>query len=351
MKINHERVCVIADLHFGIHSDSPFWHQVALDWSIWLRDQLIKQDIKDIIICGDVFHDRDEIANNTQSVVSNIFNNWSNFNILITIGNHDCFFRDSTEINSLAPYKNWSNITVFDKTTTIEQFNRKITFVPWGDVFTEKVDVIFGHFEINSFKMNNYKLCEDGLDGEDITHYADLIMSGHFHLRDERRINNSRIIYVGNPFQMDFSDSDTIKGYNILNLKDLSVEFVENTLSPKHTMLTLSWLCEQGKITTEVVKRIKNNLVKFVVDKIVTPEDLEYINKKLKELQPTLLKPEYVINTTGLTVTDNTSILNCFSMEDVIIEFVNLLDINNKDKVIDITLDLYKQKKNEKNKL
>ncbi|MEF3349911.1 hypothetical protein P0P49_08970, partial [Campylobacter jejuni] len=62
---NKNKICCIADIHIGVHNNSPFWHKVHIDWATWLVSELKAKDIKDIVICGDYFDSRDEIAVNT----------------------------------------------------------------------------------------------------------------------------------------------------------------------------------------------------------------------------------------------------------------------------------------------
>ena len=53
------KVCCIADLHIGVHQNSIFWHETAIKWAEWLKDELNKQNIIDIFILGDLYHYRD----------------------------------------------------------------------------------------------------------------------------------------------------------------------------------------------------------------------------------------------------------------------------------------------------
>ena len=69
---------------------------------------------------------------------------------------------------------------------------------------------------------------------KNILEKAPLTISGHFHLREEREYDDGKIVYLGNPFQMDFGDVDGIKGYYILDIPSSTYEFTENKSSPKH---------------------------------------------------------------------------------------------------------------------
>ena len=192
-----------------------------------------------------------------------------NINILVLVGNHDAYYKDRADVNSLSILKGWSNITVVDKLTQITAFDRDLLFCPWGTKSNEITDndIIFGHFEIESFKMNHFKVCTHGIKTKDLLSNTDLVITGHFHHRAERSYKNGTILYLGNPYQMDFGDVNTTKGYYLLDLKNNKFEFTENTVSPKHIKVKLSDLAAAGTINEQFQEKIKNNIVKFIIDK------------------------------------------------------------------------------------
>ena len=52
----NSKICCIADLHIGVHQNSILWHETALTWAKWLKEELEKAKIKDIFILGDLYH-------------------------------------------------------------------------------------------------------------------------------------------------------------------------------------------------------------------------------------------------------------------------------------------------------
>ena len=67
------KICCISDIHLGVHQNNSSWHKILLDWANWLNKELEKRKIKDIMICGDLFHYRDEIAVNSLHVANEFF--------------------------------------------------------------------------------------------------------------------------------------------------------------------------------------------------------------------------------------------------------------------------------------
>lgn len=347
IRFNGDQICCIADLHIGVHQNSAFWHKVTNDWATWLSDELREKQIKDIVISGDLFHFRDEIAVNTLHEASKILEIFNDFNLIILCGNHDCFLKDSSEINSLQPFKKWQNITIVDTITTAQHKDKTLVFVPWGVKLSDvpKADVMFGHFEISSFKMNTHTVCVDGLKSSDLTEKSNLIFTGHFHNRDERHYDGKSIVYVGNPFQMDFSDATLMKGYYTIDLTSGEYNFTENKISPKHFNISLSNLTKQGTITGDDKKCIQNNLVKLRIDKRISPEHAEILITKIKQYSPAQLIIDYDFAINEYDLSSDKKDFSGIDIEQAITEFINLMDINNKDEVTNHTINLYRKAK------
>ena len=153
LELNNRKVCCVSDIHIGVHQNSQMWHQIAIDWATWLKTEMNKNNITDLIIPGDLFHYRDEIAVNTIHVVTQMLKIWKQFNIVLLVGNHDAYYKDRSDINSLSILDGWKNIKVVSEPTLFTAFNKKLMFCPWGTsaVEIQESDIIFGHFEIMSF--------------------------------------------------------------------------------------------------------------------------------------------------------------------------------------------------------
>lgn len=338
-------ICCISDIHLGVHQNSSQWHNISIDWARWLSKELKNKGIKDIFISGDFFHYRSEIAVNTLHVANKILNIWKDFNIIMIIGNHDSFYKDRIDINSLCLLDNFTNITIIDKPTTIKKFTRKIQFCPWATSLSEmeECDIMFGHFEIESFKLNHTKICSFGLRTGELLKLSDMIITGHFHTRELREYKKGKILYLGNPYQMDFGDTGNQKGYYILDISNKKVDFYANKISPEHKKITLSSLIEYKKISPKVKKLFNNNIIKFIIDMKISSDDIELLFSKLSELTPHTLLTDYAINFDRFGLDDSeTSKISGVDIPTAIDDFIELLDIDNKKQVLEKTLQLYK---------
>jgi len=345
LNLNQKRVGLISDIHIGVHQNSNIWHTIVLQWAKWYTKELRKHKIKDIIICGDLFHYRHEVAVNTIHVTNQVLSLWKEFNIIMLVGNHDAYYKDRADVNSLALIDGWPNISVISETTTANFFDKKCTFCPWGVTLKEidDADIIFGHFEIESFKFNHYKVCDAGFKSSDLLDKSQLIISGHFHHREERNYESGKILYVGNPFQMDFGDINCTKGYYILDFETLQYEFFENKKSPQHHKLMLSEML--AKKDERWKKKVAGNFVKFYVDKQVTSDDIDALLKMLTSLNPLSITVDYSHRENFKLGEESDYDFSGVDIATAIEEFINLMEIESDDKkdVVDYTLELYKR--------
>lgn len=344
--LNKSTVCCISDIHIGVHQNSNQWHNITLDWATWLASELKKESIVDIIISGDFFHYRDEIAVNTIQLATAVLDTWKDFNIIMLVGNHDAYYKDRSDVNSLSILSGWDNITVLDTPTSATLFGNKVTFCPWGTSLDQipRSDILFGHFEISSFKQNGYKICTDGFKAKDLLSKSKLIVSGHFHLRDERQYENGTVLYLGNPFQMDFGDLESKKGYYLLDLNTLTYEFNENTISPQHKKVNLSELVKIGKINNKVKKQFDNNFIKFIIDKNICPDDVDVVLKKFATLNSISINVDYAANFDKYKLDESATYdFSGIDVTTAINEFINLMDIDNKKEITDYTISLYRK--------
>lgn len=348
LEVNNTDICCIADLHIGVHQDSDMWHDIAMRWATWLRDELLKKEIDTIFIAGDIFHYRDEIAVNTLHKAADIFNLWREFQIVLLVGNHDAYYKDKSDIHSLAIFSGWSNITVIDSQTDIYVEDTKISFCPWGTKTNDipEADIIVGHFEIQSFSMSGNYTCKEGFKSWELLDKTDLVLTGHFHNRDERKYKKGNITYLGNPFQMDFGDAGLDKGYYLLDINTKKFRFFKNTKSPVHIKLVLSDLAEIGYLPKDIKQNIKGNIVKFIIDRVVSSDEADIILQKFTSFKPLMLILEYDANFNRFGLDEDVEYdLSGVDIPVAIEEFTGMLEVENdiKTDVKKYIVDLYEK--------
>jgi DNA repair exonuclease SbcCD nuclease subunit len=338
--IKKTKVAIFSDLHLGIYGNSEKWHETALTWADWIVDELNQKKIKDIFFLGDFFDNRSEISVQTIHVASKIIEKFKKFNVFMIIGNHDAYYKNRSDVHSLGMMKGHENITLIDKNLEFEAFNKRFLFVPWNnDIPNSKYDYIFGHFEIQTFKMNNYTVCNHGLNPVDILiEKTNAVFSGHFHNRNSKKYNEGSIYYVGSCFPLDFSDQNNTKGYHILDIEDGSIEFFENTVSPRFIKLALS-----GYESYEE-SEIENNIIKLIVDSELSEEEFTKISNIFKSYNPWQISFEYNVNSKTLNDVEN---IDSIDIKEMFEEFYDQLGLDDDQlaRIKKINEDLYEKNK------
>lgn len=337
MTIKKSKVAIFSDLHLGLYGNSETWHDIALKWADWIVKELKSKKIKDILFLGDFFHNRSEISVQTIHVASLILEKFRDFNMVMIVGNHDAYYKNRSDVHSLGLISGHDNVTIVDEHLEIEAFDKKLLFVPWnGKLPNQKYDYIFGHFEIQSFKMNNYKVCDHGLTVSDFLSLTDTVFSGHFHTRNFKKYNEGCIHYVGNTFPHDFNDYGNVKGYHILDIENGDLEFFENTVSPKFQKIFMS------RIKSYAKDDFQNNIVKLIVDLDATEKQVEKVQTYISKFKPFQFHTEYSITTKTADEVDN---VDSIDILDSVEEFVGQLKLeeNKQTRVEKIIKELYER--------
>ena len=140
---------------------------------------------------------------------------------------------------------------------------------------------------------------------------------------------------------MDFNDIQDQKGFYILDFskKHIQYKFIENNISPKHVKVNLS---ELNKLKSLAKKTGWSNLaVKIVIDKEIKMNLLDKIIAAINFEAPFSLVTDYLHK---FNIGDNiklTNELGDLNVKQCIIEYIESLDIDNKDEVITKTVRLY----------
>lgn len=289
------KIAILGDAHFGARGDNQAFH----DYFYKFYDDIFfpylkKNNINTVIQTGDLMDRRKFVNYVTLSNMKDKFINRfkdNNLSLYIILGNHDIYYRNSSEVNSLTElfghFKDSGkyNINVIDKPTTIE-FDKDfyIDLVPWinKDNFIESIKFIhrssspicIGHFELKGFTMHKgMKDNDSGMGTKIFTHY-DNVFSGHFHTRS----NNKNIKYVGSPYELTWSDYNDNKGFHIFDTKTGNIDFIENPYKMHHKIFYDDSIED---FTKHDVLKYSNSLVKLIIVNKTKPEMFEFFIEKL----------------------------------------------------------------------
>jgi DNA repair exonuclease SbcCD nuclease subunit len=343
--IKNKNIGIFSDIHIGLGQNSSMWHEIVLDFAKWISDKYNSLGISDIIIPGDIFHNRSEIGVNTISVANEFFEILKDFNIYISTGNHDSFYKENSTVNSISILKGWKNITIIDKgPLIIKSSNKTLSLIPWGTAIEDipKTDICFGHFEIQSFYMNGTKVCDHGFESSNILNKAPLVFSGHFHKKDDRKYSKGRIVYVGSPFEHNFGDSGDERGAYTFNIETEELIFIKNDISPKHIKLDLTKLKNKTQDSVFLHKNVPNNLISLTIDDEISNEKIDILSASIQKLNPKSFRIDYKSNIEKTVENTEKIDYNLIDMEKNIEEFVTAIDVEHKASVIEYLTNVYK---------
>lgn len=230
------KIAIVTDTHFGFKNDSPIFLEAYLNF---FEEQffpyLIKNNIKTVIHMGDVLDRRKFVNFNTLRNVRTRFTEWfekNGIDVHCVIGNHDCYWKNTNEVNSVVEIFG-KHFHAYEKPTDVIIDGMICGFVPWiskenaaevQDYLSKSnADCLFGHFEITGYEVVRGVKHEGGLNPQALSRF-NRVYSGHFHCKQM----NGNVHYLGNPYQMFFSEVSEERGFHVLDTADGSLEFIEN---------------------------------------------------------------------------------------------------------------------------
>lgn len=282
-----KKAAIFTDIHLGLKHNSRQHNDDCIRFLEWFIQEAKDRGCETCIFMGDWNHHRASINVSTLNYSMQAFEilNDAFEQMYFIVGNHDLYYKEKRELNSIPMARLYPNIHLID---TIYQKD-DVAIIPWlvGDEWKKvakiKSKYMFGHFELPKFKMNaQVEMPDHGqLRGEHFKH-QDYIFSGHFH----KRQRNGIVHYVGNPFGHNYSDVwDFDRGAMFLEW-DGEPEYVNWSEGPRYISMDLSKLLEDP---TECLNEYTYARIELDVD--LSYEDAGFLkellfqNYKIRELK------------------------------------------------------------------
>jgi DNA repair exonuclease SbcCD nuclease subunit len=117
------KVIVFADIHIACHKRSTERLQHCLDTLEWVFQTAISRGIKQLLFCGDLFHDRQKIDVQTYQRTFELFEDYvpkNNLEVYLLLGNHDLWHMQRWDISSVIPLRSVPGVTVVDRPCTLD---------------------------------------------------------------------------------------------------------------------------------------------------------------------------------------------------------------------------------------
>jgi DNA repair exonuclease SbcCD nuclease subunit len=236
------KIGLITDTHYNFRKANKAFHEYfAKFYDEIFFPTLKKNKIKTVIHLGDAFDSRKGVDYWALDwAKENVYDRFQDLGITVynIVGNHDAYYKNSNEINSIDTLlQQYYNVVRVSKPTEYTIEGMEAVLLPWICTDNEKetfelldkteAKVVFGHLELNGFSVYPGQYQQEGLDKK-IFQKFDRVYSGHYHTRSD----DGKIFYLGNPYQMFWNDLNDKRGFHIFDTDDYKLNYYQNP----HTM-------------------------------------------------------------------------------------------------------------------
>ena len=278
------KVAIITDTHYGARKGSKHLHDY---FEKFYQDvffpSLEKHGVTTVVHMGDAFDSRKSIDYQSLEWAKRVvFDPLSKYDVHMIIGNHDCYYKNTNEVNSPELLlQTYPNIKTYSEVTEVSLDKLKVLFIPWinAENFENTVSSIkttssvcaMGHLELNGFRAHRGHVMEDGMDCELFEKFT-TVFSGHYHTRSD----NGKIFYLGNPYEMFWNDVNDSRGFHIFDTDTLELTQINNPYK-----LFYNIYYEDTPYQMFDATEYENKIVKVIVRKKSDPKSFEKFIDKL----------------------------------------------------------------------
>lgn len=247
-----KKIIQVADIHIRRTMDN---------WENDMYSELLTQFIEEckkvaepyeydevrIVICGDLFHNKNNISNDLDIMATNFIRELESVApVRIIVGNHDynannidqshtittfCETRGFTNTLLLDAQLGYRSGCLVDDNVTWAVYSSFDEFIK-PDIITAKQEnpnnIVIGlyHDMIVGATMNNGSVADTGV-ADDAFDGCDCVMAGHIHKRQVLRRKGIDIVYSGSLFQQDYGETVSQHGFCIWDIEKLTHEFID----------------------------------------------------------------------------------------------------------------------------
>ena len=293
------KIGLITDTHYGVRNDNQVFYPYQEKSNEYYFRQFEKHGVEVIIHPGDLM-DRRKYLNfvTAQELEKSLLDRMTKYPTHIICGNHDVYYKNTNEINSLNVVLGKYDFNVYTGPQEIELGGTKILLLPWINQSNQEesvqmikdttASICIGHLEIAGFEMHTGSKCEHGLDYS-LFEKFNLVISGHFH----HRSHYGPVNYIGAAYEYTWADFNDPRGVSILDTETLDLTFIQNPYTlfkvyrydDVHAMETI-----QNDLEKKDFSKYKDCYVKVLVENKEHPYTFDMILDALHDASPANLK-------------------------------------------------------------
>jgi hypothetical protein len=262
------KVAIITDQHFGARKNSKLFHDYFLNfYENVFFPTLEKEGISVVVDLGDTFDSRKGIDFSALAwAKDHYYDRLADMGIEVhtVVGNHTAYYKNTNDINAVdLLLREYSNIKIYSEPTEIKLGNLDVLLLPWINpenesntyslIKTTTCLCAMGHLELAGFRVNSQVIMEHGLESKLFEKFS-RVYSGHYHTRS----NDGRVFYLGNPYEIYWSDWNDTRGFTIFDTETLDHHHIDNPYN-------IFEIINYDEDVTELDSDYENNIVKVVI--------------------------------------------------------------------------------------
>ena len=260
---------IIGDGHFGVRSGDLAFLEFQCKWWVDTINKIADMGIKTIAQVGDLFDNRKVLdVRVAQYFLDRVVNalELRGVKMIITVGNHNIYYRESNQIHNLFFLKDHPNIRIVQESVEIDN----VLFLGWINksnqeaqmkkVAESSMSYCFAHLEPVDMPMYKGLVATHGMDMAPFKKFKK-VYSGHYHTISRE----GNIVMVGSPYHLTWADYpdginrgwfelDTVTGSEVFhpNTVDQSLFCIFNH-NPEEKYHEVDMKVLKGKIARVVV--------------------------------------------------------------------------------------------------
>jgi len=280
------KVAIITDQHFGARKNSKLFHDYFLKfYNNVFFPTLEEHGITTVVDMGDTFDSRKGIDFSALSwAKNNYYDRLQEMGVKVhtIVGNHTAYYKNTNNVNAVdLLLREYDNVTVHSEPTELMLGQLPTLFIPWINQENEERTLkliqkttcpcAMGHLELQGFRVNKQIVMEHGFESKLFGKFT-RVYSGHYHTRS----NDGTVFYLGNPYEIYWTDVNDTRGFTIFDTETITHEHVNN---PYKMFYNIYY--EDTDHQTFDTREYENKIVKIVVRKKTDTKKFEKFVDKL----------------------------------------------------------------------
>ena len=233
------KIAILNDTHCGIRNSSEiFLNNAERFYNDVFFPECEKHGIKQIVHLGDYYDHRKfvnfkALNHNRRIFLDQIRKRGMSMDIIP--GNHDTFYKNTNELNSLKEclghYMN--EVHIIMEPTVMQYDSLKLGLLPWicqdnydlcmNFIRDCRADWIGSHLELNGFEVMRGLTNKHGMDPKLFSRF-EMVLSGHYHSSSKK----DNIWYLGSQMEFFWSDAHDPKFFHILDTETREMTKIRN---------------------------------------------------------------------------------------------------------------------------